>query len=138
MTGPLPCHACVLVAAAILTLVGGLIPSAARGQSCLCGTAADELVAARLGLEREWVVQVPFDSAAWRLEHVVVGEALVVAQGGDGGVAAMGRMGRTPEGVARYWRWRDEVCAREYASTADYVRIEIMGFEAAVAGGKSL
>lgn len=56
----------------------------------------------------------------------------------DGGVSAMGRMGRTPEGVARYWRWRDEVCAREYASTADYVRIEIMGFEAAVAGGKSL
>ena len=56
----------------------------------------------------------------------------------DGGVRAMGAMGRTPEGVARYWRWRDEVCAREYASTADYVRIEIMGFEAAVAGGTSL
>jgi outer membrane protein assembly factor BamB len=89
MTGPLPCHACVLVAAAILTLVGGLIPSAARGQSCLCGTAADELVAARMDLDREWVVQVPFDSAAWRLEHVVVGEALVVAQGGDGSVAAI-------------------------------------------------
>ena len=89
MTGPLPCHACVLVAAAMLTLVGGLIPSAASGQSCLCGTAADELVAARLGLEREWVVQVPFDSAAWRLEHVVVGDALVVAQGGDGSVAAI-------------------------------------------------
>lgn len=89
MTGPLPYHACVLVAAAILTLVGGFIPSSARGQSCLCGTAADELVAARLGLEREWVVQVPFDSAAWRLEHVVVGDALVVAQGGDGSVAAI-------------------------------------------------
>jgi outer membrane protein assembly factor BamB len=45
--------------------------------------------AARLGLEREWVVQVPFDSAAWRLEHVVVGDSLVVAQGGDGSVAAI-------------------------------------------------
>ena len=54
----------------------------------------------------------------------------------DGGVSAMGQMGRTPEGVAHYWRWRDEVCAREYASAADYVRIEIMGFEAAVAGGE--
>ena len=54
----------------------------------------------------------------------------------DGGVSAMGRMGRTPEGVARYWRWRDEVCAAEYATTADYVRIEIMGCEAAVAGGE--
>ena len=61
----------------------------ACGQSCLCGTAADELVAARAGLVREWVVQVPFDSAAWRLEHVVAGESLVVAQGGDGTLAAI-------------------------------------------------
>lgn len=59
------------------------------GQSCLCGTVADEFEAARVGLEREWVVQVPFDSAAWRLEHVVVGDGLVVAQGGDGTVAAI-------------------------------------------------
>lgn len=70
-------------------LLAALTPPAALGQSCLCGTAADEFVAARLGLEREWVVQVPFDSAAWRLEHVVVGERLVVAQGGDGSVAAI-------------------------------------------------
>jgi outer membrane protein assembly factor BamB len=89
MTGPLPRHACVFIAACILALAGGFVPSAAHGQSCLCGTAADELVAARLGLEREWVVQVPFDSAAWRLEHVVVGDSLVVAQGGDGSVAAI-------------------------------------------------
>lgn len=54
----------------------------------------------------------------------------------DGGVAAMGRMGRTPEGVARYWLWRDEVCVKEYASTADYVRIEIMGCAVEVAGGE--
>jgi outer membrane protein assembly factor BamB len=58
-------------------------------QSCLCGTAADELVAARAGLEREWVVQVPFDSAGWRLEHVVAGDSLVIAQGGDGTSAAI-------------------------------------------------
>jgi outer membrane protein assembly factor BamB len=74
----------------LLTLIaGGLVPAAVRAQSCLCGTAADEFVAGRFGLEREWVVQVPFDSAASRLEHVVVGDALVVAQGGDGGVAAI-------------------------------------------------
>jgi hypothetical protein len=42
MTGPLSRHACVSVAAPILLLVGGFIPSAAHGQSCLCGTAADE------------------------------------------------------------------------------------------------
>lgn len=59
-----------------------------------------------------------------------------VAAIADGGVEAMGQMGRTPEGVARYWRWRDEVCAKEYASTADYVRVEIMGFEVGVAGGE--
>jgi len=69
-----------------------------------------------------------FDPMPWDLAAAAVA---------DGGVAAMGRMGRTPEGVARYWRWRDEVCAGEYASTADYVRIEIMGCEAAVAGGES-
>jgi outer membrane protein assembly factor BamB len=89
MTGPLIRRACVLVAAAMPLLAGPIAPSIARGQSCLCGTAADELVAARLGLEREWVVQVPFDSAASRLEHVVVGDSLVVAQAGDGSVAAI-------------------------------------------------
>lgn len=89
MTGPLVRRACLLVAAAMPLLAGTTAPSSARGQSCLCGTAADDLVAARLGLEREWVVQVPFDSAAWRLEHVVVGESLVVAQAGDGSVAAI-------------------------------------------------
>jgi outer membrane protein assembly factor BamB len=72
----------------------------AHAQSCLCGTAADELVAARAGLDREWVVQVPFDSAAWRLEHVVVGDRLVVAQGGDGTVAAI-RTDSRPGGARR-------------------------------------
>jgi outer membrane protein assembly factor BamB len=64
-------------------------PRPGLAQSCLCGTAADELVAARSGLLREWVVQVPFDSAGWRLEHVVAGDSLVMAQGGDGTAAAI-------------------------------------------------
>lgn len=71
----------------VLVLLTAARPGLA--QSCLCGTAADEFVAARVGLVREWVVQVPFDSAASRLEHVVVGESLVAAQGGDGTVAAI-------------------------------------------------
>ena len=61
----------------------------AAGQSLLCGTAGDDLVAARAGLTREWVVQVPFDSAGWRLEHVSIGDDLVVACSGDGGVHAI-------------------------------------------------
>jgi outer membrane protein assembly factor BamB len=76
----------VVASLVLMALAAG---GSARGQSCLSGTVADEFVAARFGLEREWVVQVPFDSAASRLEHVVVGDALVVAQGGDGGVAAI-------------------------------------------------
>ena len=76
--------------AAVALLVAGVLAAPpVTGQSCLCGTVADEFEAARLGLEREWVVQVPFDSAAWRLEHVVVGDGLVVAQAADGGVAAI-------------------------------------------------
>ncbi len=58
------------------------------------------MVAARVGLDREWVVQVPFDSAAWRLEHVVVGDRLVVAQAGDGTVAAI-RADVRPGGARR-------------------------------------
>jgi hypothetical protein len=70
-------------------LASGIVPAGGRAQSCLCGTAGDELVVGRFGLEREWVVQVPFDSATSRLEQVVVGDSLVVAQGGDGGIAAI-------------------------------------------------
>lgn len=62
---------------------------ASAGGSLLCGTAGDDLVAARVGLVREWVVQLPFDSAGWQLEHVTVGERLVVGCSGDGGVHAI-------------------------------------------------
>jgi len=82
------------------TVTACLAAAGAHGQSCLCGTAADELVAARAGLDREWVVQVPFDSDAWRLEHVVVGELVVVAQSGDGTVAAI-RTDTRPGGPRR-------------------------------------
>jgi len=86
----------MLLAAGPITLW----PAAGQGQSCLCGSIADELVAAAVGLDREWVVQVPFDSAGWRLSHVVVGEGLVVAQGGDGTVAAI-RTDTRPGGARR-------------------------------------
>lgn len=62
---------------------------ALAGGSLLCGTAGDDLVAARAGLVREWVVQLPFDSAGWRLEHVTVGERMIVGCTGDGGVHAI-------------------------------------------------
>lgn len=71
----------------------------AGGQTCLCGSAGDEFVAARAGLVREWVVQIPFDSAGWRLGHVVVGRDLIVAQSGDGGVHAVQSSSPVADGV---------------------------------------
>lgn len=70
-------------------VAAGLVAGEPPAKASVCGTAADELLAAEVGLEREWIVQVPFDSAAWRLDHVVVGEDLVVAQSRDGGVSAI-------------------------------------------------
>ena len=72
------------VAAAVLPEV-----VAAAGGTLLCGTAGDDLVAARAGLVREWVVQIPFDSAGWNLEAVSIGDGLVTATSGDGGVHAV-------------------------------------------------
>ncbi|NBU71183.1 MAG: hypothetical protein EBS53_06995, partial [Bacteroidetes bacterium] len=56
---------------------------------CLCGTAADDPAAERAGLEREWLVQIPFDASTSTLEHVVIGSGLVVVQTGDGNVIAV-------------------------------------------------
>lgn len=64
-------------------------PSIARGDGCLCGTLADEFRAADAGLVREWIVQAPFDSAAYRLTGITVGDGLVLAQSGDGGLHAI-------------------------------------------------
>jgi len=72
------------LAAMIAAPTGG-----ATGGSLLCGTAGDDLIAARAGLVREWVVQLPFDSAGWRVEQVTVGEEVVVGCSGDGGVHAV-------------------------------------------------
>lgn len=55
----------------------------------IAGTPGDELVADGLGLSREWVVQLPFDSSRGRLQHVVIGDGLVVAQTGDGRIHAV-------------------------------------------------
>lgn len=60
------------------------LPPVARGGESLCGTLADAFAADEAGLVREWIVHVPFDSAAWRLEHVAVDDGLVIAQSGDG------------------------------------------------------
>ncbi len=65
-----------------------MVPVVAGG-TLLCGTAGDELVAARFGLTREWVVQIPFDSAGWGVESVAIGDGLIVAMTGDGGVHAV-------------------------------------------------
>lgn len=73
----------------LLALAVLLAARPGTADSCLCGTAADELVAARAGLDREWIVQAPFDSAGWRLEHVVIGNGLVIAQSGDGTATAI-------------------------------------------------
>ncbi len=86
-----------LVAAAALT------GSAALAGSSLCGTVADDLVAARAGLTREWVVQVPFDSTRWRLDRVAVGQDLVVAQAGDGTLAAIATGASDPRPGTVVW-----------------------------------
>lgn len=71
-------------AVVLLGLAAGSAPA-----GCLQGTLADELTADRLGLERDWLVQVPFDSSGYGVSHVVVGDDLVVVQTGDGGVHAI-------------------------------------------------
>lgn len=78
------------IAARLAVIVAALPASAAvAGGTLLCGTAGDDLVAVRAGLVREWVVQVPFDSAGWSLEAVSIGDGMVVATSGDGGVHAI-------------------------------------------------
>lgn len=59
------------------------------GTNSLCGTVADEFAAERAGLQREWLLQLPFDASTSQLERVSVGNGLVVAQTGDGNVHAI-------------------------------------------------
>ncbi|MFM1902537.1 MAG: hypothetical protein RLZZ440_437 [Planctomycetota bacterium] len=69
----------------------------------LCGTAADDLVAARAGLNREWVVQTPFDSQQWRLDRVVVGRDLVLVAAGDRSLTAIATGAGTPPAGTLLW-----------------------------------
>lgn len=55
----------------------------------LFGTAADPFEADRVGLTREWIVQLPFDSDRYRLNQIDVGRWMVVAQSEDGLVHAV-------------------------------------------------
>lgn len=87
--------------AASIAAAGILSVSSARGQGCLAGTAGDEFVAEQAGLIREWVLQLPFDSAAWRLERVSVADGLVVGLSGDGVVSAVTTASGTESGAPR-------------------------------------
>lgn len=55
----------------------------------LYGTAADPFEADRVGLTREWIIQLPFDSDRYRLNQIDVGRWMVVAQSDDGLVHAV-------------------------------------------------
>jgi outer membrane protein assembly factor BamB len=66
-----------------------VVPTRASGQSCLAGTAADEFTADAAGLTREWILQLPFVASGYRLDQVVAGDGLVVAQTSDGTVHAV-------------------------------------------------
>ena len=73
-----------------LLAIALLLPAApARAEAVVCGSAADEFAARAAGLERQWIVQIPSGVGGWRLGHVSVGDGLVVAQTGDGGVHAI-------------------------------------------------
>jgi outer membrane protein assembly factor BamB len=72
-------------------VAAGLLASACPAGERVCGTLADAFVAEELGLRREWIVQVPFNTSATRLEHVTVAGGIVIAAAGDGslhGIAA--------------------------------------------------
>jgi len=77
-------------AALLLVAIAAVAPPApaARAEGCItgciAGTAADEFTADRAGLVREWIVQVPTATGGTGVEHVVVGDGLVVAQTRDG------------------------------------------------------
>jgi len=89
-TAPLPALAgplLVVFVAAVLPLPAARAEGCVSG--CIAGTAADEFTADRAGLVREWIVQVPSATGATGIEHVVVGDGLVVAQTRDGSAHAI-------------------------------------------------
>jgi len=76
---------------------------AAAAGDCLCGTLADEAVAAQAGWRPEWTVQLPFDAGRTRLAHVVASTDLVVGQAEDGSVHAIAATG--PRQGCCLWSW---------------------------------
>ena len=55
----------------------------------LYGTAADPFEVERVGLTREWIIQLPFDSDRYRLNQIDTAQWMVIAQSEDGIVHAV-------------------------------------------------
>ena len=72
----------------LIVLLNAISVSNAYAES-LYGTAADPFETDRVGLTREWIVQLPFDSDRYRLNQIDVGRWMVVAQSEDGLVHAV-------------------------------------------------
>ena len=83
-----------------VVLLAAASPAAARGDCCCRETLHDGFRTAAAGLEREWILRVPFSAAGWRLSKVVVGDGLVVALSSDGGVHAIQAAGSAAESAA--------------------------------------
>lgn len=98
--GPRVCALLAMLAlsgAAIVT-IDRVVAAAPEGCSggCIAGTAADEFTADRVGLVREWIVQVPTATGVDGIGHVVVGDGLVLVQSRDGHVHAIRAAAHSP------------------------------------------
>lgn len=73
------------------TLFAWIVPGSgsALADGCLSGTLADEFTADRMGLVREWIIQIPSLAPGRTLENVVSSDGLVVATTSDGLVHAI-------------------------------------------------
>jgi outer membrane protein assembly factor BamB len=80
-----------ILPALVASVAASLVTTACPAGERVCGTVADAFVAEELGLRREWIVQVPFNTSATQLEQVTVADGIVIAAAGDGslhGIAA--------------------------------------------------
>lgn len=87
--------AAAIVAPAILPVPTRADCDDCGDRGCHAGTPADEFVADRAGLIREWIVRLPFDSSRGALRHVTIGDEIVVASAADGTMHAIAT-GRGP------------------------------------------
>lgn len=91
----MPLFTCVRVAFAWTACVSAtcawtaMTPAIASAHGCLAATLADEFTADRLGMVREWIIQIPSMAPGRTLENVSSGDGLVVAQTSDGLVHAI-------------------------------------------------